>query len=142
MPARGMISAMNIATGDCERAGRTALPQRYPFFSSSATVGHRALAAVLLLCCFPLWAQGQAGASGKPIAADLQASESEDSSSVEEVVVFGRNSNLVGQAEAASEGSVSGADLLVRPMLRVAEVLEVRPGWGSGFPLFPASSRR
>lgn len=43
-------------------------------------------------------------------------------------MVFGRNLELVGSAEAASEGSVGGADLLVRPMLRVAEVLEAVPG--------------
>jgi len=41
---------------------------------------------------------------------------------LEEVVVFGRATQLLGAAEAASEGSVGGADLLVRPMLRVAEV--------------------
>jgi outer membrane receptor protein involved in Fe transport len=47
---------------------------------------------------------------------------------LEEIVVFGRNMDLVGTAEAASEGSVGGADLLVRPMLRVAELLEAVPG--------------
>src|SRR5688500_5377607 len=47
---------------------------------------------------------------------------------LEEVVVFGRSLELVGTAEAASEGSVGGADLLVRPMLRVAELLEAVPG--------------
>jgi outer membrane receptor protein involved in Fe transport len=46
----------------------------------------------------------------------------------EEIVVFGRSLALVGRAEAASEGSVGGADLLVRPMLRVAELLEAVPG--------------
>lgn len=47
---------------------------------------------------------------------------------LEEVIVFGRNTQLLGAAEAASEGSVGGADLLVRPMLRVAELLEAVPG--------------
>jgi len=46
----------------------------------------------------------------------------------EEIVVFGRSLELVGRAEAATEGSVGGADLLVRPMLRVAELLEAVPG--------------
>lgn len=49
-------------------------------------------------------------------------------SNMEEVVVFGRNSDLVGTAESASQGSVGGADLLVRPMLKVAELLEAMPG--------------
>jgi outer membrane receptor protein involved in Fe transport len=47
---------------------------------------------------------------------------------IEEQVVFGRNTDLLGRADAASEGSVSGADLLVRPMLKVAELLESMPG--------------
>lgn len=47
---------------------------------------------------------------------------------IEEVVVFGRNTELLGRAEAASQGSVGGADLLVRPMLKVAELLESMPG--------------
>ena len=47
---------------------------------------------------------------------------------LEEIVVFGRSLELVGTAEAASEGTVGGADLLVRPMLRVAELLESVPG--------------
>jgi len=47
---------------------------------------------------------------------------------LEEVIVFGRARQLLGTADAASEGSVGGADLLVRPMLRVAELLEAVPG--------------
>ena len=47
---------------------------------------------------------------------------------MEEVIVFGRNTEPVGSARAASEGSVGGADLLVRPLLRVAELLEAVPG--------------
>jgi outer membrane receptor protein involved in Fe transport len=47
---------------------------------------------------------------------------------LEEVVVFARGEALIGRAEAASEGAVGGADLAVRPLLRVAELLEVAPG--------------
>lgn len=47
---------------------------------------------------------------------------------LEEIVVFGRSLELVGRAGAATEGTIGGADLLVRPMLRVAELLEVVPG--------------
>ncbi len=42
--------------------------------------------------------------------------------------MFGRGEQLIGKAEAASEGTVGGADLAVRPLLRVAELLEVVPG--------------
>jgi outer membrane receptor protein involved in Fe transport len=47
---------------------------------------------------------------------------------LDEIVVFGRGTRLLGGAEAASQGSVGAADLLVRPMLRVAELLEAVPG--------------
>lgn len=47
---------------------------------------------------------------------------------MEEVLVFGRGTALIGAAGAASEGQVSGADLAVRPLLKVAEVLESVPG--------------
>jgi len=47
---------------------------------------------------------------------------------LEEIIVFGRSLELVGTAQASSEGTVAGADLLVRPMLRVAELLEAVPG--------------
>lgn len=52
----------------------------------------------------------------------------QDSQGVEEIVVFGRNTDLVGTAEAASEGSVAGADLLVKPLFKTAELLESMPG--------------
>jgi outer membrane cobalamin receptor len=45
-----------------------------------------------------------------------------------EVVVFARGEALIGKADASSEGAVGGADLSVRPLLRVAELLEVVPG--------------
>src|SRR5258706_1511042 len=47
---------------------------------------------------------------------------------LQEIVVFGRAEQLIGKAAAASEGTVGGADLSVRPMLRVAELLEAVPG--------------
>ena len=44
------------------------------------------------------------------------------------VIVWGRGETQIGIAAAASEGAVGGADLSVRPLLRVAELLEVVPG--------------
>jgi outer membrane receptor protein involved in Fe transport len=49
-------------------------------------------------------------------------------SELQEIIVFGRAERLIGTADTASEGAVGGADLSVRPMLRVAELLEVVPG--------------
>ena len=61
-------------------------------------------------------------------AAPSAPSATQSDEALEEVIVFGRSLELVGTAEAASEGTVAGADLLVRPMLRVAELLEAVPG--------------
>jgi len=58
----------------------------------------------------------------------LWATNLEAAETLEEVIVFGRGEQLIGAAEAASEGAVGGADLAVRPLLRVAELLEVVPG--------------
>ena len=56
-----------------------------------------------------------------PAAASVQTSS-------DEIVVFGRGEAKVGVAHAASEGTIAGKDLLVRPLLRVAELLEAIPG--------------
>jgi outer membrane receptor protein involved in Fe transport len=47
---------------------------------------------------------------------------------LQEIVIFARGEQLIGRAGAASEGAVGGADLSVRPLLRVAELLEAVPG--------------
>ncbi len=44
------------------------------------------------------------------------------------VIAFARGEKLIGKAAAASEGAVGGADLAVRPLQRVAEMLEAVPG--------------
>ena len=54
--------------------------------------------------------------------------QSASDDALQEVVVFGRGERLIGVAAAASEGTVGGADLAVRPLLRVAELLEAVPG--------------
>ncbi len=48
--------------------------------------------------------------------------------SVQEVVVFGRAEAKIGVAQAASEGTIAGADMLVRPLLKPAELVEAVPG--------------
>ena len=60
--------------------------------------------------------------------ANAQSAQARSQEPLEEVVIFARGENLIGKAAAASEGAVGGADLSVRPMLRVAELLEVVPG--------------
>jgi len=54
--------------------------------------------------------------------------QAQQNQAIEEVVIFGRNLDLVGTAEAASEGTVTGADLLIRPLFKTADLLESMPG--------------
>jgi hypothetical protein len=78
-------------------------------------------AAAFALAAAPAWAETAADQPAPSAGAD-------EASSVGEIVVFGRGEAKIGIAKAASEGTVSGSDLLVRPLLRVAELLEAVPG--------------
>ena len=67
-------------------------------------------------CVFGLsFLQGALGANATT--ADASAIDGE----LQEVVIYACGEQLIGKAEAASEGAVGGADLSVRPLLRVAE---------------------
>lgn len=65
-----------------------------------------------------------AGAS----AAAPPAAPGESPAQVEQVTVYGRSINLLGEAAAAAEGQVGAAELAARPFLRRGELLEVIPG--------------
>lgn len=52
----------------------------------------------------------------------------EDEQPREDIVVYGRGEHRIGEAVAASEGAIARADLIDRPLLRPAEVLEAVPG--------------
>lgn len=52
----------------------------------------------------------------------------QDEGGLEEIVIFGRNTDLVGRAVSASVGYVGGADLLIRPLVKTSELLESMPG--------------
>ena len=71
---------------------------------------------------------GQVAYAVDATTADTNASERAAAEVPQDIVVFGRGEAKIGVAQAASEGTVSGADLLVRPLLRVAELLEAVPG--------------
>ncbi|AEG51014.1 TonB-dependent receptor [Sphingobium chlorophenolicum L-1] len=68
-----------------------------------------------------MMAAGLIAAHAVPALAETEAPEAD-------IIVFGRGEAKIGVAHAASEGSVAGSDLLVRPLLRVAELLEAVPG--------------
>jgi hypothetical protein len=52
----------------------------------------------------------------------------DDAEAREEIMVWGRATDLVGAADSASEGIVGFDDLSTRPLLRVGELVEVVPG--------------
>jgi outer membrane receptor protein involved in Fe transport len=85
-------------------------------------IGRLITAAALAAAFGPLPSLAQTSSGGAP------SSSPPPPGPMEEVVVFGRNTELLGTADAASEGSVGGADLSVRPLLRTAELLEAVPG--------------
>jgi outer membrane receptor protein involved in Fe transport len=86
---------------------------------SRCALSRRAAVGALLLAV--LWSSQGLPAATAPA---IPAGDDE----LQEVVVFGRGERLIGLASAASEGTVGGADLAVRPLLRVAELLEAVPG--------------
>jgi outer membrane receptor protein involved in Fe transport len=85
------------------------------------------ISAAVSLALLASWASAQPNASANAGAVPANA-PSNGQAAVEEVIVFGRNTELVGKALTASEGSVGGADLLVRPMFKTSELLESMPG--------------
>ena len=58
----------------------------------------------------------------------LPVEDSADAPTGSDIIVFGRGESKIGTAQSASEGTISGSDLLVRPLLRTAELLEAVPG--------------
>ncbi|MEK0445958.1 MAG: hypothetical protein RLZZ399_1279 [Verrucomicrobiota bacterium] len=76
---------------------------------------------------------GFAGMALQVLASDAQSDaqatpESRSPTLLEEVVVSGKRSDLLGIAPSASEGTASGEELRARPLLRRGEVLETVPG--------------
>ena len=82
----------------------------------------RQIAAAIVLILPAALGRGAAAAEVTP------AGLPEASITVDSAIVFARGESKIGLARAASEGSVGGSDLLVRPLLRVAELLEAVPG--------------
>ena len=78
----------------------------------------------LALALLALWPAPAHADDGEAAATEVDA----EAGANNEIVVFGRAEAKIGVAQAASEGSVAGSDLLVRPLLRVAELLEAVPG--------------
>ncbi len=85
------------------------------------------LAGIPLLADSSARAQENAAEAGDVTAASSATSDEEDRP-IDELVVFGRAEDQIGIATAGSEGHVGHADLSLRPIGRVGELLEVVPG--------------
>lgn len=91
-----------------------------------------ATSALVALACSttPAVAQEQVGET-TPDVSDAQPPDIgvvRDADSGEVIYVYGRGERRIGEALAASEGGVAGADLEIRPLLRPGEILEATPG--------------
>ena len=60
-------------------------------------------------------------------AEDVSAAETSDDES-KEIVVYGRGEKQIDTATQSSQGTIQGADLRVRPLSRVGEIVEAVPG--------------
>ena len=83
-----------------------------PFFRLGA-VCPATIAAIATLMCMPV---------------NVPAHEEESPADLDEITVYGRSRNLIGEATSAAEGRVGQAEIEVRPLLRPGELLELVPG--------------
>ncbi|HEY6815535.1 MAG TPA: TonB-dependent receptor [Croceibacterium sp.] len=89
-----------------------------------ASCGATALA---LIAALPAAAQ-ETEATADEAKEDASAADAGDTDASDPIYVYGRGEKRIGEAAAASEGGVAGADLEVRPLLRPGEILEATPG--------------
>lgn len=89
--------------------------------------------ALLLVSCAASALSAQQASAQAPTTQPAQvAAAATPAPLTEDIIIFGRAERQIGVAAASSEGAVGGADLSVRPILRVAELLEVVPGLIAG----------
>src|SRR5688572_29074396 len=71
-----------------------------------------------------------AAAQDEPVtrAGETEETEEQQGPPSPTIYVYGRGERRIGQAIAASEGGVAGADIEVRPLFRPGELLEATPG--------------
>ena len=112
------------------------------FFSCALTVTRRQAtrllpaAAALALCATPLAAQTDAAGapaaspddSATSAAATPAAAADQPVTHMNAVEVRGREDELVGIADSATQGTISATELAYRPILRAGEILETIPG--------------
>ena len=85
--------------------------------------------AAVALLALPSMAAAQDAPEGDDSQAETEGEvELPEAGTSDPIYVYGRGEQRIGQAGAASEGGVAGADIELRPLLRPAELLEATPG--------------
>ncbi len=98
---------------------RTTLARRAALSGASAML-------LTVLAAAPAAAQDDP--EGEAITGVEDARDPDFGTTSETIYVYGRGEQRIGEAAAASEGGVAGADIEIRPLLRPAELLEATPG--------------
>ena len=80
---------------------------------------------IRLLTCALLLASGSISMTAA-LAQEAPADEAD--TKTDEIIVYGRGEKLIDTAQQASQGTIQGADLRVRPLSRVGEIVEAVPG--------------
>ena len=102
-------------------------PLRLPLCPSSRAV--LLVGAAALSCAVPDPLAAQEEAREQPAdEVDDNIGIVRDAQTGDVIYVYGRGEKRIGEAIAASEGGVAGADLEIRPLLRPGEILEATPG--------------
>jgi outer membrane receptor protein involved in Fe transport len=86
------------------------------------------LSAGAIVAAVPGAAQGNSAAADDGSSGEATEEAAPGTVTAETIYVYGRGEKRIGEAVAASEGGVAGADIEIRPLLRPAELLEATPG--------------
>ncbi|MEQ1782824.1 MAG: Plug domain-containing protein, partial [Hyphomonadaceae bacterium] len=81
-----------------------------------------------LLAAAPAFAQAPAGPAEDQQPASQDGSAKGDTPKQDTVIIYGRATEQIGEAQSASEGVVGYADFETRPLTRPGELVEVIPG--------------
>jgi outer membrane receptor protein involved in Fe transport len=120
------IQAMNEPDPNCRYPDMHPDSSRYAILAGTGSLA-RGIRIALLVAALGASHSGFAQAATAPAPTPAPSTTSA-ADPMDEIIVFGRAERQIGVAVTASEGTVGGDDLLVRPMLKVAELLEAVPG--------------
>lgn len=98
------------------------------FISASARFAALLTGTAMLAIGAPAFAQDAADAETEEETRTVETERELVYDAADTIYVYGRGEKRIGEAQAASEGGVAGADIEIRPFLRPGELLEATPG--------------